>query len=156
MICSVCSCTRGSQRTTCRSQFSPSTVWVLRIELRSPGLTTNAYTGWVISPAHTQCCLHVDAHEAYICIFKALNNIHQIVDQITELGQKQTARKHLEFIGILSELLGCVCVCVCVYKCVSVRLYVHVYTCMWKPENRGQLPFKISVHCKTIPFECLS
>jgi hypothetical protein len=34
--------TCGSQSTTCRSQFSPSTTWVVEIELRSSDLVTSA------------------------------------------------------------------------------------------------------------------
>lgn len=28
----MCTCMRGGQRTTCRSQFSPSTMWFLRLK----------------------------------------------------------------------------------------------------------------------------
>lgn len=47
-------CACGGQRTNCRSQFSLPTMWVLRIELRSPALAARA----LIHPAvsWTFCC----------------------------------------------------------------------------------------------------
>lgn len=49
-------CKRGSQRMTFRTFrncffFSPSTLWVPGVELRSSGLATSAFTPWTVSLA---------------------------------------------------------------------------------------------------------
>lgn len=41
----------GGQRTTLRSQFSPSTMWTLGTELRPTGVVKSAFTCGVISTA---------------------------------------------------------------------------------------------------------
>lgn len=38
----------GGQRTTCQSWFSPSTLWTLRIELKSSAMVASTLTHWVI------------------------------------------------------------------------------------------------------------
>ncbi|EGW02168.1 hypothetical protein I79_004819 [Cricetulus griseus] len=44
-------CTRG-QKTTYRSWFSPSTVWILEIKLELSGLVANALKSHLTVPAH--------------------------------------------------------------------------------------------------------
>lgn len=38
----------GGQKTTCRDQVSPSTILVMRIQIRLPGLVANILTQWSI------------------------------------------------------------------------------------------------------------
>lgn len=50
----VCTCVLqsmcGGWRTTCRSQYAPSLMWVLRIRLRPSGMETKAFTHRAILP----------------------------------------------------------------------------------------------------------
>lgn len=61
----VCTCHSacGSQRITFKSWFFPSTVWVLGIELRSPGLVAGA------SPSEPSC-------QACMTVFKTIFSLH--------------------------------------------------------------------------------
>lgn len=42
-------CTREDQRTTWRSKFSPSTMWILEMDQRMSGLAEGAFTCWANS-----------------------------------------------------------------------------------------------------------
>lgn len=52
LVC--CGVYEGHRRTTCRSQFFSSIMWVLRIELRLPNLVINSFTCWTIFTASMQ------------------------------------------------------------------------------------------------------
>lgn len=54
MLAHTAQCTRGGQRTTWRSWFSPSILWVLRVKLRVSGLVAHTVL-WVYSVFHGGC-----------------------------------------------------------------------------------------------------
>ena len=47
MACNA-TCTGADQRTACRSEFSPATMWILRMELKSSAMVAETSTHWAI------------------------------------------------------------------------------------------------------------
>lgn len=87
----TCHSTCGCQRTTCRSQFSPSTMWVSAIMLGGkPLYLLSCLTGSIL-------CVHM---HAYVCVLRILkicfemyNVLSLIVGQLGSPGQHALSHK---------------------------------------------------------------